>query len=125
MSFEEMEAWVEKYNVYEAEDQVWGANFNSVCTEILEADKTIKIPLFKKRKQGRTKKQRFRKRPNVSGEEETKSESNEGDVPESCVTPKNMKSAKGRCKLCGGMGHNRRTCKRQEKASEGPEIDLL
>ena len=57
-----------------------------------------------------------------TGEEETKSESNEGDVPESCVTPKKMKSAKGRCKLCGGMGHNRRTCK---KASEGPEIDLL
>ena len=122
MSYDEMEAWVEKYNLYEAEDRVWGANFNSVCTESIEADKTIKIPLFKKRKQGRTKKQRFRKRPNVSGEEETKSESNEGDVPESCVTPKKMKSAKGRCKLCGGMGHNRRTCK---KASESPEIDLL
>jgi zinc finger SWIM domain-containing protein 3 len=127
LNFAELLERVDDIHTYEMNIQLFKRNFLTVCIEKVVPDRTVFAPMFKPRNVGRTKKKRYRKRARLST----------GSLDAS-GTQETTTTRLNRCRTCGGVGHNTRTClsarEPDDRTSRGrvvvdrdsiPDVDLL
>jgi hypothetical protein len=130
VSFAELLETVDDIHTYEMNVQLFKRNLLTVCIEKVVPDRSVLAPIFTKRKVGRPKKKRHRMGSHVRTSPKTERES---------ATPESSRSSRAtRCRLCGVVGHNSRTCSKPRGQTDNttqeaadplddviPDVDLL
>ena len=128
LNFAELLERVDDIHTYEMNTELFKRNFLTVCIEKVVPDRTVFAPMFKPRNVGRTKKKRHRKRARLST-----------GSPDANGTQGARTTRVNKCRNCGGVGHNARTClsakQPYDRTSRGrvvvdrrdsiPDVDLL